>query len=52
MPFVIGDIVIDIRNINDLGDSESKRRRFGVITAINSTVSSVKINGTIEEIPN
>jgi len=51
MPFVVGDIVIDIRNINDLYDSESKRRRSGVITAINSTVASVDINGTIEEIP-
>ena len=51
MPFVIGDIVVDIRNINNLYDSESKRRRSGVITAINSTIAYVNINGTIEEIP-
>ena len=50
MPFVVGDLVIDIRNINDLYDSETKRRRSGVITAINNTVASVNINGTIEEI--
>lgn len=51
MPFVIGDIVVDIRNINNLYDSESKRKRSGIITAINSTVASVNINGIIEEIP-
>ena len=51
MPFAIGDMVIDIRNINDLGDSESKRRRSGVITAINSTIAFVNINGIIEKIP-
>jgi hypothetical protein len=51
MPFEIGDNVVDIRNINNLYDSESKRRRSGVITAINSTIAYVNINGTIEEIP-
>jgi hypothetical protein len=51
MPFEIGDSVVDIRNINSLYDSESKRRRSGIITAINSTVASVNINGIIEEIP-
>jgi hypothetical protein len=51
MPFEIGDDVVDIRNINNLYDNESRRRRSGTITAINSTVASVNINGTIEEIP-
>ena len=51
MPFVIGDIVVDIRNINNLYDSESKRKRSGIITAINNAVASVNINGIIEEIP-
>jgi hypothetical protein len=51
MPFEIGDSVVDIRNINNLYDSENKRRRSGIITAINSTVASVNINGIIEEIP-
>ena len=51
MPFEIGDSVVDIRNINNLYDNESKRRRSGIITAINSTVASVNINGIIEEIP-
>ena len=51
MPFIVGDIVVDIRNINNLYDSESKRKRSGIITAINSTVASVNINGIIEEIP-
>ena len=51
MPFEIGDSVVDIRNINNLYDSETKRRRSGIITAINSTVASVNINGIIEEIP-
>ena len=50
MPFEIGDNVMDIRNINNL-DNESKRRRRGVITAINSTLASITINGTVEEIP-
>ena len=51
MSFQVGDIVVDIRNINNIYDSESKRRRSGIITAINGTVASVNINGTIEEIP-
>lgn len=51
MPFEIGDNVVDIRNINNLYDSESRRRRSGIITAINSTIASVNIEGTIEEIP-
>lgn len=51
MSFQVGDIVVDIRNINNIYDSESRRRRSGTIIAINSTVASVNINGTIEEIP-
>jgi hypothetical protein len=51
MSFQVGDIVVDIRNINNLYDNESKRRRSGIITAVNSTVASVNINGIIEEIP-
>jgi hypothetical protein len=51
MSFQVGDVVVDIRNINNLYDNESKRRRSGIITAINSTVASVNINGIIEEIP-
>jgi len=51
MPFEIGDSVVDIRNINNLYDSETKRRRSGIIIAVNSTVASVNINGIIEEIP-
>ena len=51
MPFEIGDNVVDIRNINNVYDSESRRRRSGIIIAINSTIASVNINGTIEKIP-
>ena len=51
MPFEIGDSVVDIRNINNLYDTENKRRRSGIITAINNTIASVNINGIIEEIP-
>jgi hypothetical protein len=51
MSFQVGDVVVDIRNINNLYDNESKRRRSGIITAVNSTVASVNINGIIEEIP-
>jgi len=51
MSFQVGDVVVDIRNINNLYDTESKRRRSGIITAVNSTVASVNINGIIEEIP-
>ena len=51
MTFEIGDNVVDIRNINNVYDSESRRRRSGIIIAINSTIASVNINGTIEKIP-
>ena len=51
MPFEIGDNVVDIRNINNVYDNESRRRRSGIIIAINSTIASVNINGTIEKIP-
>ena len=50
MPLDIGDNVIDIRNINNL-DVTQQHTRSGVITAMNSVIAYVNINGTIEEIP-
>jgi hypothetical protein len=52
MSFNVGDDIVDIRGINGLEDSESRRKRSGTITAINSDIAQVKmVTGVIEEIP-
>jgi hypothetical protein len=52
MSFNVGDDIVDIRGINGLEDSESRRKRSGTITAINSDIAQVKMmTGVIEEIP-
>lgn len=52
MSFEIGDEVVDIRNINELYDTEDRRKRSGTITAINTTTAQVEmITGVTEEIP-
>ena len=52
MSFEIGDEVIDIRNINELYDTEDRRKRSGTIIVINTIVAQVEmVTGVIEEIP-
>ena len=45
----IGDIVVDIKNINNLNISQIQNKS-GLITAINDTYAYVEINGQIQEI--
>lgn len=54
MSFNVGDDIVDIRGINGLEDSESRRKRSGTITAINTALSTAQVKmatGVIEEIP-
>jgi len=52
MSFNVGDVIVDIRGINSLEDTESRRKRSGTIIVINTVVAKVEmVTGVIEEIP-
>lgn len=51
MSFNVGDVIIDIRGINSLEDTESRRKRSGTIIAMTADVAKVEMaTGVIEEI--
>jgi hypothetical protein len=52
MSFNVGDVIVDIRGINSLEDTESRRKRSGTIIAIIADIAKVEMaTGVIEEIP-